>query len=239
MRRVVAWASAQRPQGTWRLAAAVSAFRGRWVARTRLLGLRSPDELRPYVVVRGEEHLAPGQQGLILLVFHLGLATVDLPLALLGHRVRYIGGRHDRTALAGWWNDAWRPLMTASPLSSAANDPARWPAVLYSARQTLLAGGRISIMADSAVGRELFRIALPGCPMIVRAGWLTLHQLTGVPVLPALTHLDGRQQVVTIHPPLPTGEPERWREILTSLVTDYVRRFPEQCPDLAYKKISG
>lgn len=235
-RRVMAWAAAHDPEHSLRLALAVSAFRGRWIARSRLLGVRSPAELRPRVVVEGLDRLTSLPAGAIVLVFHLGPPHVDVALALSGTRVRYIGGRHDRIALAAWWNDAWRPLMTASPLSSAAGDATRWPAVLYSARQTLLAGGTISIMADSAIGRELFRIPLPGTPMIVRGGWLTLHQLTGAPVIPVLTRLDGRTQVVSIHPPLPKGDDlPACRDILASLVLDHVRRFPEQCPDAAFK----
>jgi hypothetical protein len=110
---------------------------------------------------------------------------------------------------------------------------------LYTARQRPLAGGKICIMADGYSKRELFRVRLPGGPMVVGAGWLTLHQLTGAPVLPVLTHLERRTQVVTIHPPLPVSEPdpatrlEVWREVVATLVADYVRRFPEQCPSLA------
>jgi lauroyl/myristoyl acyltransferase len=65
---------------------------------------------------------------------------------------------------------------------------------------------------------------------------VTLHQLTGAPVLPLLHHLAGRRHVMTIHPPLPSLESdpptglEIRRDHLTRLVEDYVRRFPEQCP---------
>jgi len=238
LRRAVTWASAQRADRPWRLAAAVCAFRGRWVARWRLLGLRSPEQLRRSLAVEGEEHLTGVQGGAILLEFHLGPSGVELPLKLLRHQVRHVGW-HDRSAAAGWWSDAWRPIMVSDELSNAAQDPRKWPAVLYKARQTLLDGGKICIMADSEEGQEVFRVPLPGGPMVIRAGWLTLHRLTGAPVLPVLTHLRGRRQILTIHPPLPTRESdparrlEVWRDIITSLVVDYVGRFPEQCPMLA------
>jgi lauroyl/myristoyl acyltransferase len=76
--------------------------------------------------------------------------------------------------------------------------------------------------------------------MIVRSGWLSLRRLTGARVIPVVTHLEGRTQVITVHPALPTPAPRdadppaSWREIITALVSDYVRRFPEQCPVLVF-----
>jgi hypothetical protein len=96
----------------------------------------------------------------------------------------------------------------------------------------LLDGGAIHMMADAGSGREVFRVAL------LRSGWLSLSRQTGARVLPVLTHLAGRVQVIAIHPALPTGGPGAagelpvWRDILVSLVQDHVRRFPEQCPAL-------
>jgi lauroyl/myristoyl acyltransferase len=238
-RKAVAWASTQRRDRRWRLAAAVCAATGLWIARWRLLGLRSPDDFRPHVVVEGEEHLGAVRGGAILLAFHLGPPHAELPLTLRGHRIRHLGW-HDRTVAAGWWNDAWRPFMASSPLSSLIGDPKRWPAVLYSARQTLLEGGHVCITADGAGQHELFRVSLSGGPLVIRSGWLALHQVTGAPVLPLLARLDGHRHIVTVHPPLPTQEPdparrlEAWREIVTSLVVDYVNRFPEQCPVLVH-----
>jgi len=232
-RRAIVWASAQRPDRPWRLAAAVCAFRGRWVARWRLVGIRAPEQLRRNLTVEGAEHLVAVEGGAILLEFHLGPPGVELPLRALRYEVRHVGW-HDRPA--GWWNEAWRPLLAPDDLSTAAEDPKKWPAVLYKARQTLLDGGKICIMADSEQGQEVFRIALPGGPMMIRPGWVTLHRLTGAPVLPVFTHLRGRTQIITIHPPLPTDESdparrlESWQDIITSLVVDYVGRFPEQCP---------
>ena len=71
-RPALAWASRQ-PEGRGlRLALAVCAFRGRWVARAALLGVRSPDALIRRAVIRGEEHLTSAPEGTILLGFHLG-----------------------------------------------------------------------------------------------------------------------------------------------------------------------
>jgi lauroyl/myristoyl acyltransferase len=119
-----------------------------------------------------------------------------------------------------------------------------WPGCLYRARRLLLDGGALFILADAwAAGREVFRVPLPGgCPLIIKPGWLTLWRHTGARVLPVTTHLEGRAQVITIHPPLPTPGPHdtdlpsAWPDILASLVTDYVRRFPEQCAALPFRK---
>jgi lauroyl/myristoyl acyltransferase len=235
-RRAVAWAAVQPGHGRWRLAAAICAFRGRWVARLRLLGVRSPETLRPYTAVEGEEHLTAVPGGVILLSFHIGPPCPDLVLTLRGHPVTYLGWGH-RSLPRVWWRDAWRPLVETDPLTNARGGPGRWTAVLYTGRQILLGGGRICIMADGPVGPELFRIPLPGAPIVIRQGWLTLHRLTGAPVLPLLTRFDGRAQVVAIHPALPPLTSDAAlaaaREILTALLQDYVRKSPEQCATLA------
>jgi len=59
-------------------------------------------------------------------------------------------------------------------------------------------------------------------------------------VLPVLSDMEARSQVVTIHPPLPPliANPVRdldsCRRLLAGLLGDYVRRFPEQCFSLAF-----
>ena len=99
------------------------------------------------------------------------------------------------------------------------------------------------IPADGWTGREVLRVSLPGGrPLIIRAGWLALWRQTGARVLPVTTHLEGRIQVIAIQPPLPTPGPHdadlpsAWPDILRSLVRDYVRRFPEQCPALPFPR---
>ena len=76
----------------------------------------------------------------------------------------------------------------------------------------------------------------------VRQGWLFLREITGAPVLPVLSHMEGRVHVVTVHPPLPPriGDPvrdlEACREKLAPLLAGHVRRFPEQCYRLAFHR---
>jgi hypothetical protein len=173
----------------------------------------------------------------IILGFHVGPPSGDLIFRILGYPVTFLG-KSDRNAAIGWWSDAWRPFVETSPLSFAANDRKSWPAVLYAARQTLLDGGTIYILADGS-GVEAFRLPLSVGDWPIRAGWAALHRLTGAPVVPLFHHLAGRRHVVSVHPPLPAlpSDPptglEVWRDTLTRLLEDYVRRFPEQCPHLA------
>jgi len=187
--------------------------------------------------VEGAEHLAAVSGPAIMLGFHVGPDSGDLPLRILGHPVTFLG-RSDRNAAIGWWGDAWRPFVESSPLSFSAGRQDRWAGVLYTARQTLLDGGKVYIMADGS-GREAFRLPLSVGEWPIRAGWVTLHQLTGAPVLPLLNHLAGRRHVMTLHPPLPalaSSTPldlEAWRDRLARLMQDYVARFPEQCPRFA------
>ena len=232
-RAALAWAEACRAPHRWRLAAKICAFLGRWVARSRTLGVRTPAELRRHLVIEGEEHLAlPGAA--ILLGFHLGPPGNDLTCPVLGYPVTFFGWS-DRAASMGWWSQAWRPFVEPTPLSFASRDDDRWTAVLYTARQRLLAGQKIYILADGK-GKASFSLPLSVGEWSMRRGWITLHQLTGAPVLPVLHRLDGRRHVMTIHPPLPALEPdsprpfEAWQHTLTGLVEDYVRRCPEQCP---------
>jgi lauroyl/myristoyl acyltransferase len=232
-RSAMTWAVAQRGRHPLRLAAALCAFRGRWVARRHLLGLQDPDELRRHLVVEGEAHLTAIPGAAILLGFHLGVPAAEVTLRVRGHRVTYVG-RGDRAPNAGWWRPAWRPFADHDPLAHAGDDRGRWPAVLYVARQILLRGDMVYIMGDG-IGTEVFSIPLPGRPVVLRAGSVTLHQLTGARVLPVLTRLDGRTHIVTVHPPLPALDADRargieaWREILEPLLADYTRRFPDQC----------
>ena len=237
-RAAIAWSSQQPGRRAWRLALAVSAFRGRWVARSSLLGIRRPGDLRRQVAVHGEEHLAAAPGGAILLGFHLGPPNVDVGLRILGHRVAWLGSARRSRA---WSRDAWRPLLDPKDNLCPSDTNWFWPGYLYRARRLLLDGGALFILADAWDGREVFRVPLPGGhPLIIRAGWLTLWRQTGARVLPVTTHLEGRVQVITIHAPLPTpgphdaDGPSAWPDILCSLVKDYVRRFPEQCPVLPF-----
>jgi hypothetical protein len=235
-REAAAWAGAQNVARPWRLAAALGAFRGRWIARGQLLGLRGPEELRQNLRVEGAEHLTAVPGAAILLGFHLGPPDGDLTFRVLGYSVTFLGWS-DRAARTAWWSNAWRPFVEPRPLSFAAGHRERWSAVLYTGRRTLLDGGKVYIMADGW-GREAFRLPLSVGEWPVGSGWLTLHRLTGAPVLPVVSHLEGRRHVITVSPPLPAvgsdqaSGLEACRDSLTRLVEEYARRFPEQCPYL-------
>jgi lauroyl/myristoyl acyltransferase len=236
-RLAFAWARRQTCPSAWKLALAVSAFRGRWVARSSLIGLRAPEDLRRRVVVRGEEHLAAAAGGTILLGFHLGPPNVDVALRTLGHRLAWLGV--NRSARA-WSRPGWRPLNEPGHNLAPPSATAFWPGYVYRARRLLLEGGTLVVMADSGVGRELFQVPLPGGPAVVRSSWFLLWRETGARVLPVMTHLEGHTQVVTIHPALPppaAGGAEGldpWRTIVSEIMAEYVRRFPEQCPALVF-----
>ena len=176
-------------------------------------------------------------KGTILLGFHLGPPNADVTLRILGHKLAWLGGSRKSWV---WSSEAWRPLSDPRQNLAPSGGTRFWPGYLYRARRILLDGGALFILADSRAGRVAFPVPLPGGPMIVRSGWLSLCRLTGARVIPVVTHLEGRTQVITIHPALPTPAPgaadplATWREIITVLVSDYVRRFPEQCPVLVF-----
>lgn len=235
-RRAHTWASAQPGHRPWRLAAALLAFRGRRFARVRLLGRRHPDEVSRHLVIEGEQHLANRPGAAILLGFHVGPPGADLALRIRGHHVTWLGGRRVPPA----WSPTppWQALLDETPVESA--NERFWAALVVRARRILMDGGKISLTADCGSGREAFRVPLPGRPALIRAGWLFLHRQTGAPVLPVLTHLEGRTQVVTIHPPLPRiprdgdADLRACQDVLSTLLAEYVRRFPAQCVGLAF-----
>jgi len=236
-RQALMLATAMGHTSRWRTAAALGAFLGRWVARMYLLGVRRPEDLRRILVVEGAHHLDAVPGPAIFIGFHLGPPSGSMILRVLGVPVTYLGW-HDRDASLAWWSDEWRPFAQSAPLSRARGDRDNWPAVLYQARQILVDGGKVRISADG-VGRQVFRLPLSVGEFPIAAGWLTLHRLTGAPVIPVLDHLDGRRHVIAIHPPLPAVDLDRpeglgvWRERLTALVEDYIERFPAQCAHLA------
>ena len=207
LRLGLAWAGAQ-PGVTsrWRLAAALSAYEGRFVARHALLGIRTPEALRRLTVVCGAEHLAGAGRGVILLGFLAGPRLSWLALRAAGHRLTWLGGRpsplwspHIRTR----YLDGQGDLI----LSTGAVESMR---LLRRAQQILRDGESVFMNADGA-GTGAFSVPLPGRQIVIQEGWLALRRLTGATVLPVLSHLEGPTQVVTIHPPLPSpiGDPDR------------------------------
>jgi lauroyl/myristoyl acyltransferase len=242
LREALAWASLQRcgARARWRIALSLCGHRGRLLARTALVGLRRPDDLRRHLVVHGEEHLHARWGGTILLAFHLGPPMSDVALKLVGHRLTMItAGTRDC-----WFPDAWRPFLGPNlflPIPGPHRGVSRaHGVVLHRARQLLLDGGMVHIYADGPWGKEAFKIQLPGARLSVRSGWFSLRRLTHAVVLPVLTHLEGRTQVVTVHPPLPAPAPSdssdlsACREALGHVLAAYVHRFPGQCHSLAF-----
>jgi lauroyl/myristoyl acyltransferase len=137
-------------------------------------------------------------------------------------------------------SEAWRPVREAVddlllPETSSARG-----GLLYRAHRFLLGGGILYVAADGK-GREAFRVVLPGAIVRIKWGWFVLRRRSGVPVFPVFSHLDGRTQVVTIHPPLPPPDPDPERDLiacgnaLARLLKHYVRQFPEQCYGLTFR----
>ena len=237
-RRALAWARAQPDsrRAPRRLARALCAYHGRFVARSALVGMRDPDTVRRHVSVRGEEHLAAAGTGAILLGFHLGPAQSYLALRALGHHLIWVG---ERGASPGWAPAIRERYQRDHGDLFLPDVPYAWERRLYTARQILKAGGSVFISADGA-GAMAFCVPLPGGPAAIGMGWLLLRQSTRAAVLPVLSHLDGHTQVVTVLPPLPPrlADPARDREVcrraIADVMGDYVRRFPEQCYSLVF-----
>jgi lauroyl/myristoyl acyltransferase len=235
-RRASAWAAAQGASG-WarrRLALALLANHGRFVAAEMMVGVGSLEDLRRDVVVEGAGHLHQ-TGGAILLGFHLGPPRTWLTLRALGHPVRF-AGRLETANQDPQWNRALE-----------AGDVVRLPAgrgsdrleSLYRIRNFLREGALVYLTADGPFGREAFRLDLPGGPLVVRVGWLALRRHTGAPTFPVLVRREGRRRVIVVHPPLPepdadpARDAENCRTALLPLVEAYVRRFPSQCRYLA------
>jgi hypothetical protein len=74
LRVALAWAghftAARRSR--WQLALSCCAHHGRFLARQALLGIRTPEDLRRLVILKGEAHLKATSTGAIILGFHLG-----------------------------------------------------------------------------------------------------------------------------------------------------------------------
>jgi lauroyl/myristoyl acyltransferase len=211
LRQAMAWAGAQPVWGwrRWRLALSACAHHGRFLARQALVGIRSPEAFARHAVVRGGERLAGLTGGAILLSFHIGPPCTSVALRLAGHRLTWVGGRR---ASRRWASPAWQPFVQAARDIPMTANPDHWAAVLYRARRVLLDGGIICMMGDGG-GRDAFRLALPGRLAAVRSGWFVLRRQCRVPVLPVLSHLEGRTEVVTVHPPLPPIDPDPERDL--------------------------
>jgi len=220
------------------LALALCAYHGRFVARSALTGIRDLATLRRLVSLRGGEHLATAGRGVILLGFHLGPTSPHLALRIAGHHVTWIGGF--RSAPEAWPPELRHICEDPPETGSHPLDTPSRVRALYHARRLLVSGENIFITADGMAGAAALEVPLPGGTARIHPGWLFLREISGAPVLPVLSHVEGRMQVVTVYPPLPPlcADPVRdlevCRETLSSLLADHVRRFPEQCYILAF-----
>ncbi len=220
----------------WSLACSVCRHQGLFVARSALIGVRDPEALRRIVVARGEEHLAAAGPGAILLGFHLGPAQSYLVLRALGHQLTWVGGRGASPAWAPSIRDRFQREHGDLFYPGRAHV---WERRLYKARQLLVRGEHVFISADGG-GTEAFSVPLPGGRASLGAGWWFLRRNTKAPALPVLSHLEGRTQVVTIHPPLPPPladpalDTEACREAIGTLLAEHVKQFPEQCYSLVF-----
>lgn len=239
--RAYAWAGAQgyRGWGRTRLALALLANHGRYVAQEAMVGIDSLDAIRQGSVVRGAEHLsaAAAGGGALLVGLHVGPPRAWLTLRAHGvpvsFAIRETAGRGAR------W-DAWRREEVVVPLPYGA--PEARVQGLYTLRR-LLAGGRfVFLAADGPFGGELFRLDLPGYTPVIKTGWFTLRRQLRLRTLPVLAHEEGTQRIVTVYPPLPapTGDEAAdrtaCRDVLTTLLRDYVRQHPAQCRYLAFPR---
>lgn len=197
--------------------------------------MRDPEAVRASTQVRGAEHLRSAPRA-ILLGFHLGPAQSYVALRAHGHRLVWVGGRGA--------SPAWAPAIRTRYQDGHGDlllpgEPYAWERRLHAARTIVAGGGRVFISADG-VGAEAFSIALPGGSASIGAGWTVLRRTTRTPALPVLAHLEGRTQVVTVHPPLPPVEADAsadlavCRAALAPLLEAHVRRVPEQCYSLAF-----
>jgi hypothetical protein len=84
-------------------------------------------------------------------------------------------------------------------------------------------------------GQKVFPIQVTGGALYIMQGWQALWRQTHARVLPVLTHLAGRAQVIVIHPPLcDDADGTAWRQVLSAMVKAHVERFPEQGPNLLF-----
>ena len=213
----------------WAIVLGLLSNRRRFMAVDAGLGMRGRPGLPGHTVVEGREHLdAAARRGpTILLTFSLGpgVAT-EKRLRALGYDV-IVAGKAPGHSLT--------PFVERDDRVVLWRDPGEHVAALYRIYRLLRAGRMVALTADGGTGLETFRIALPGGPMTIRSGWLGLRRRTRATVLPILSHLEGARLVVTVHPPLPApdGDPvrdlEACRLIITALVVDYVKRFPDHC----------
>jgi lauroyl/myristoyl acyltransferase len=235
------WAAHQPGRQRWRLILRVLANEARSFTNEAPFVRGTVEQVRGRFNLRGEAHLEAARRkgGAIVLGFHLGPGIDALALRILGHRMTVVTlGKSP----VGWplRQAAWARFTDPdeNPFVVLPDDDTGRLAGLYRLHDLLRRGQTVYITADGP-GTEAFRIALPGRDMVIRAGWFTLRRRTGATTLPVLVRQEGRQVVVTVHPPLPPPELDpaadqrACRAALSPLIADYLRRYPEQCYNLA------
>jgi hypothetical protein len=234
LRRAISWARHHRTGrgGQWALALSLLSNLGRFVAIESLAGLRDPEVRRRHIRLEGEEHLQQAQRrgGVVLIGLHAGAPGAWLNLRLMGYRLVFAGGLPHRRHVG----EAWRPFLDPEEhlRFSETLPPAARAASLLRARQRILDGATLFMAADGG-GRERFRVPIPGGAVSIKSGWWVLRKDTGASVLPVLHHLEGRTQVVTVHPPLPEPVDEAQDIaacglVLARLLDEHLRRVPGQ-----------
>ncbi len=235
------WARGQRPGplAARRLALSLLWHRGRFLAKEALVGVDHLEILRRSSVVNGAVHLggsAAAKPGNLLLGFHLGPAVA--PIVLRAHGLSLIEAVEWPLLTPGGEQDPF--LHPSEVLPIYGELPSERARELYRARRFLLQGHTLFITGDGRIGKELFRIPVPGGDAVIRRGWWILRRQTKAPTLPVLNHSEGSRVTVTIYPPLPSPDPDAARDLdmcrehLSVVITQYVRRFPGQCLSLAF-----
>ena len=226
----------------WRLARALLAERGRFLAAATQVGVRGPEALRRRLVLDGRQHLeAAAQRGGVLLVgLHLGSAATALALQVAGYPVVFSGrGRGPMwpRAPARWIVPSAENLIQWTDLPSRVVG-------LRRIQRTLAAGGVVYMAADGD-GQDAFTLALPGRDLALKKGWLTARRAPNVTALPLLAHTEDGRLHVRIHPPFPEPaadldvELAACRAHLAPIVEEFVRQWPEQCFMLALGRADG
>ena len=233
LRQARTWATAHERGAArrGRLALALLANRGRFLAVSGLLAFMDPDAVRRRIrierahLLRGADHSC----GKIFLTFHLGPPVGLLTVGLAGHDFVAGGGR---LASASWSppRRSWAQMLIL--LRSVGY--AEKGIALDRLRRLLMGGTTVNLTADGS-GRELFRIGVPGGEIVIRAGWWFLRRLTGAETIPILAHRDRSGLVAVVHPPLPPSLPDAIEDahmceaVLAPLIRRYVETFPDQC----------
>src|SRR5690606_25816202 len=141
---------------------------GRFVADEAALGLNDLDALKP-ARVEGAERVRDVEGGALLLGFHLGPPRIWLSLRAAGLPARMVARFEESRR-----DPRWSKVVATGDVIPMPRDEAGRLQALYRIRSLLRQKALVMMPADGNYGREAFRLELPGRPLIVRGGWLTL-----------------------------------------------------------------